>query len=59
MSEKDKQLINKAWSTSSIDWYSINELIEQAESNECKESLKTIKHRKYHQEEYHCGLDSW
>lgn len=57
MSEKDKDLIAKARATNCIDWSSIDELIEQAESPEAKERLRVIRNHKYHLEEYKCGLD--
>lgn len=56
MSEKDKMLIEKAREVSYIDWYTIDELIEQAESNEAKERLHSIRSLKYHTEEYHAGI---
>ena len=57
MSEKDKDLIAKARATNCIDWSSIDELIEQAESPEAKEHLRVIRNSKYHMEEYKSGLD--
>ena len=56
MSEKDKQLIAKANSLNCIDWSLIEGLIEQAETEEAKERLRTIRNDKYHLEEYKCGL---
>lgn len=56
MSEKDKALIEKARSISYTEWYSIEELIEQAESNEAKERLHSIQSSKYHTEEYYAGI---
>lgn len=56
MTDKDKMLIEKAREVSCIDWYTIDELIEQAESNEAKEWLHSIQSSKYHTEEYHAGI---
>lgn len=56
MTDKDKMLIEKAREVSYIDWYTIDELIEQAESNEAKEWLHSIKSSKHHTEEYHAGI---
>lgn len=57
MSEKDKSLIDRAWKISCYNHYEIDNLIEQAESAEAKERLRTIRNYKYHLEEYKCGLD--
>lgn len=57
MSEKDKELIKQAWAISCFDWYEIDGLIEQAESPEAKEELRTVRNHKYHMEEYKSGLD--
>lgn len=57
MSEKDKQLIAKANSLNCIDWSMIDGFIEQAETEEAKEKLRTIRNYKYHLEEYKCGLE--
>ena len=51
MTEKDKQLIKKAWKTSCFDWPSINGLIVQAETQEAKKELASIRNHKYHMEE--------
>lgn len=56
MSEKDKELIEKARSISYTEWYAIEELIKQAESNEVKERLHSIQSSKYHTEEYYAGI---
>lgn len=56
MSEKEKQLIAKANSLNCIDWSLIDGLIEQAETEEAKERLKTIRSYKYHLEEYKAGI---
>lgn len=59
MSDKDKQLINQAKNTSCYMWYSIESLIEQAESHEVKERLRDIMNCKYHIEEYKNRTDRW
>lgn len=51
MTEKDKKLIKKAWDVDYIYWSSIDELMEQADTEEAKEKLKSIRSFKYHQEE--------
>lgn len=56
MSENDKALIERARATSYLDWYTIGELIEQAESEEAKERLHSIQSSKYHTEEYYAGI---
>lgn len=56
MSEKDKQLIAKANSLNCIDWSLIDGLIEQAETEEAKEKLRTIRNYKYHLEEFKAGI---
>lgn len=56
MSEKDKKLIAKANSLNCIDWSMIDGFIEQAETEEAKERLRTIRNYKYHLEEYKAGI---
>ena len=51
MTEKDKQLIEKAELIPCTEWYEVGNLIPQAESEEAKEWLNSIENRKYHQEE--------
>ena len=55
MTEKDKELIKKAWDTDYIYWSSIDKLLEQAETSEAKEQLRSIRSFKYHQEEAFAG----
>lgn len=57
MSDKDKALIDKAYTIPAWEWDSISKLIEQAESPRAKEELRIIKNRKYHIEECRCGCD--
>lgn len=57
MSEKDKMLVEKARNISCFDWSEIDNLIEQAESQEAKENLRVIRNMKYHLEEYLNGCD--
>lgn len=49
--KKDKELIRQAWDTSYTRWSEIDKLIEQAESEETKSTLKDIQVYKYHKEE--------
>ena len=49
MTEKDKKLIEKAWSVPYVEWYKIKE--EEADTEEGREKLHTIMMVKYHQEE--------
>lgn len=55
MTEKDKELIKKAWNTDYIYWSNIDALMEQADTEEAKEKLKSIRSFKYHQEEAFAG----
>lgn len=55
-SENDKELIRKAWATHYTRWCEIDYLIEQAESEETKRTLKNIQVHKYHKEEASEGL---
>lgn len=55
MTEKDKKLIQKAWDIDYIYWPTIDELMEQADTEEAKEQLKSIRSFKYHQEEAFAG----
>lgn len=55
MTEKDRELIKKAWETDYIYWASIDELMEQADTEEAKGQLKSIRSFKYHQEEAFAG----
>lgn len=56
VSEKDKKLIRQAWATHYTRWSDIDNLIEQAESEETKRTLKSIQVHKYHKEEASEGL---
>lgn len=55
MTEKDKELIKKAWDINFIEWSHIDAFIEQADSSEAKEKLRSIRSFKYHMEEASCG----
>ena len=55
MTEKDKELIKKAWNTDYIYWSNIDALMEQADTEEAQEHLKSIRSFKYHQEEAFAG----
>lgn len=56
MTEKDKQLIKKAESMHFREWYAVDEMIEEAESAECKLKLHDIAVKYYHKEEAKAGL---
>ena len=56
MSEKDKKLIADAEKLHYSDWYKIDAMMEQADSEEAKERLRIIRSSKYHEEEYYCGV---
>lgn len=56
MTENDKKLIAKAEGIHYKNWDLIDELAEQAETQECKDRLLKIASFKYHKEEYHSGL---
>ena len=51
----DEQLINKAHGTQSIDWDSINSLIDLAYDEETKRILESIQKRKFHEDEFKDG----
>lgn len=55
MSEKDKQLIKQAESISYVDWHIVDDLMVQADSEEAKSKLKSIRSHLYHTEEYYAG----
>lgn len=57
MTEKDKKLIKKAWDISSSEWYKVGYLIEEADTQEAKEELVTIRNAKYHEDEFKSNLD--
>lgn len=56
MTEKDKQLIEKAEKMTSIDWWTVTEMEHVADSKEAKERLHNIACTLYHIEEYNAGL---
>lgn len=51
MTEKDKRLVKEAENMSYVRWYTIDKLIEQADTEEAKSRLKAIEKFKYHLEE--------
>lgn len=53
MTEKDYELIKKAWSIRFIDWSLIDNFIYEAATNEAKERLRVIRNYKYHLENAH------
>lgn len=55
-SNKDKELLQKAWDIHYTRWYEIESLIEQAESEETKKMLKSRMVTLYHREEASAGL---
>lgn len=55
-SKKDEELIRQAWATHYTRWSDIDNLIEQAESEETKRTLNNIQVHKYHKEEASEGL---
>lgn len=55
-SKKDEELIRQAMEVNYTRWYEIESLIEQAESEETKRTLKSIQVHKYHLEESSEGL---
>lgn len=55
MTQRDKDLIERAWSVHFTEWFLIDELIDQAESEEARERLRTIRSFKYHREEFSAG----
>lgn len=55
-SNKDKELLQKAWDTHYTRWSEIDSLIEQAESEETKHALRSVQVHKYHKEEASEGM---
>ena len=51
--KSDLELIRKAWATHYTRWSEIDSLIEQAESEETKRTLRSVQVHKYHMEEYY------
>jgi hypothetical protein len=56
MTEKDKDLINKAFELRASEWDLVSKLEEQAESDEAKKILHNREMYLYHKEEYISGL---
>lgn len=56
MTEKDKELIEKASKMHYTEWSEVSDMEEQAESEEAKAKLHSIATTLYHREEYHAGL---
>ena len=56
ISEKGKDLITQARAIHYTRWYEIDNLIEQAESEETKRTMTSIQVHKYHKEEASEGL---
>ncbi len=56
MTEKDKELIRKAEEYNYGDWGEVADLIEEAESEECRKRLHDRMVWLYHREEYYCGI---
>lgn len=54
--QKDEKLIRQAMEVNYTRWYEIESLIEQAESEETKRTLKNIQVHKYYKEEASEGL---
>lgn len=50
MTKNDEQLIKRAWLTPATHWGDIENLEQQAESEEAKKKLKSIKVRKFSME---------
>ncbi|MGJ0698007.1 hypothetical protein ACR75N_04820 [Parabacteroides merdae] len=55
MSKNDQNLIDKAHRIHFSEWDLIDGLIDQAESENTRERLKSIQKQKYHREELSCG----
>lgn len=54
MSDKDKELVNKAYATN--DWGEADNLMNEAESAEAKNTIRCIRNYLYHKEEYFGGV---
>jgi hypothetical protein len=55
MTEKDKQLIDHARKMLAIDWMIIDRMVDYADTDEAKESLRSLARRKYHIEEFYAN----
>lgn len=53
--KRDEQLLAEALNMSYTDWSLIDDLIEQAESEETKKRLRSRQRYLYHKEEASCG----
>lgn len=56
MTKKDKKLIKKANECCAVQWFKVEKMMEEAETEEAKSILKSISSKLYHQEEYFEGL---
>lgn len=56
LTEKDKELIRKAQYIQPMYFYMVDELIEQADTEEAKERLNSIRSTLYHIDEYEAGI---
>lgn len=55
LTPNDRQLIETAQDLSYLDWDQVDNLIERADTNECRERLRRIRSELYHREEAMCG----
>lgn len=56
MTENDERLVAKAKASHTGDWNAVDQLIDQADSEEVKEWLISMMKRRYREEEYQAGM---
>jgi len=56
MTNKDIKMIDKALDMSCCQWYEIDKMAEEADTQEAKDRLSSIATRKYHEEEFRGGM---
>lgn len=56
MTQRDKQLIDKASHLHAVDWFMVVDMEKEAESDEAKQILHDRATHLYHVEEYYAGL---
>ena len=55
LTPNDRQLIEAAQDLLCNEWDQVDDLIERADTNECREYLRRIRSELYHREEAMCG----
>lgn len=50
MTENDRRLMEQAWAVHPMDWWDIRDLMEKADTDECRGNLRSIMKSKYHRD---------